>query len=136
MYKLYENPYFKDIYKALKLAKKDLDYAIDSQKMILFETMPPDYKFEFAKNQDPEFQAQKNWKLIQGLAMTKNTGIKEIDKIITDKFEKEMFHELLEASFAKGQKPPQKLTEVERRQIASLYNIVSARAKKGIVKAG
>lgn len=48
---IHENRYFKEVFKAMKQVKKDLDHEIDQQKLILFETNPPDYRRE---NKPPE----------------------------------------------------------------------------------
>jgi hypothetical protein len=42
----HENPYFKDVYNAMKMVKKELQHSIDTQKKVYFESEPPDYAGE------------------------------------------------------------------------------------------
>ena len=84
----HENPYFKELYKALKMVKAELQKGIDTQMNIYFESEPPDYAGEDLRYADMlKRNAQQRWKFLHNHILLKLGGIADIKGAIEKIYE-------------------------------------------------
>lgn len=112
--KFHENPYYRHIYKALKTVKNEISKTIDQQKSAIFESEPLD----FASDDEKSIERSPGhlWKLMYDLIFNIK-GDKDLKRAIDNMYGGKKHDQLVFEAFAKGHKPPLKLTENEKAKI-------------------
>ena len=126
------NPYFKEVYQAMKTVREELSQSIEKQKRVFFESEPID----FAKHDDRDGiirDGQYRWELLHNLILLKLGGLKDIKNAVDKIWEIPLYEKEVFKAFTYGKKPPVMLTEAEKREIIQLVNLAESRLRKGII---